>query len=41
MLEGIDEENTLELFIQEGLNENEIILVNPYNFKTIKKQYLI
>lgn len=29
MLEGINEEDTPELFIREGLNENEIILVNP------------
>lgn len=29
MLEGINEENTPELFIQKGLDENEIVLVNP------------
>ncbi|MGP4714925.1 MULTISPECIES: CHAT domain-containing protein [unclassified Psychrobacter] len=29
MLEGLNEENTPELFVQEGLNPNEIILVKP------------
>lgn len=29
MMEGIAEENTPELFIKEGLNANDIILVNP------------
>lgn len=29
MMEGIPEENTPELFIKEGLNANDIILVNP------------
>lgn len=29
MMEGINEENTPELFIRSGLNVNEIILVNP------------
>lgn len=29
MMEGIQEENTPELFIKEGLNENEIVLVRP------------
>jgi len=29
MLEGIEEENTPELFIRPGLNPDEIILVQP------------
>ena len=29
MMEGIDEENTPELFIKEGLNSDEIVLVQP------------